>query len=72
MIVRTPRNCSLLRAEFVPGRLELFPVLRLDVEGENNESAKTGRSVGRNVLLGLIDLYIGGGHPCTTGKGSGA
>ncbi|NEV63471.1 efflux RND transporter permease subunit [Thiorhodococcus minor] len=46
------------RAEFIPGLLERFPGVHLDVEGESKESAETGRSIGRNVLLGLIGVYM--------------
>ena len=46
------------RAEFIPGLLKRYPGLRLDVEGESKESAKTGQSIGRNVLLGLIGVYM--------------
>lgn len=46
------------RAEFIPGLLERYPGLRLDVEGDSKESAKTGQSIGCNVLLGLIRVYM--------------
>ncbi|UHD17470.1 efflux RND transporter permease subunit [Thiocapsa bogorovii] len=46
------------RAKFIPGLLERYPGLRLDVQGESKESAKTGQSIGRNVLLGLIGVYM--------------
>lgn len=49
---------ALAKAEFVPGLLDRFPELRFDVEGESKESAKTGKSIARNVLLGLIGVYM--------------
>ncbi|MGB5834752.1 MAG: efflux RND transporter permease subunit, partial [Thiohalocapsa sp.] len=49
---------GLAGAEFIPGLLERYPGVRLDVEGESKESAKTGQSILRNVLLGLVGVYM--------------
>lgn len=49
---------GLASAEFIPGLLERYPGVRLDVEGESRESAKTGGSIVRNVLLGLVGVYM--------------
>ena len=49
---------NLTRQEFIPGLLERYPDIRLDVQGESRESAKTGTSIMRNVLLGLIGVYM--------------
>jgi multidrug efflux pump subunit AcrB len=49
---------ALAQAEFIPGLLERYPGIRFDVQGESKESAKTGASIGRNVLLGLIGVYM--------------
>jgi HAE1 family hydrophobic/amphiphilic exporter-1 len=49
---------GLARADFIPGLLERHPGVRFDVEGESKESAETGGSIGRNVLLGLIGVYM--------------
>ncbi len=49
---------GMAQAEFIPELLERYPGVRLDVEGETKESAETGGSVGRNVLLGLIGVYM--------------
>ncbi|MGC1953273.1 MAG: efflux RND transporter permease subunit [Gammaproteobacteria bacterium] len=49
---------ALANAEFIPRLLERYPSLRFDVQGESDESAKTGRSIMRNVLLGLIGVYM--------------
>ncbi|MDJ0740056.1 MAG: efflux RND transporter permease subunit [Gammaproteobacteria bacterium] len=32
--------------------------LRVDVQGQSSESAETGRSIVRNVLLGMVGIYI--------------
>jgi HAE1 family hydrophobic/amphiphilic exporter-1 len=48
---------AMARAEFVPDLLERYPGVRLDVEGESKESAETGGSIGRNVLLGMFGVY---------------
>ena len=49
---------GLARADFIPGLLERHPGVHFDVEGESKESAETGGSIGRNVLLGLIGVYM--------------
>jgi multidrug efflux pump subunit AcrB len=49
---------SLAQAEFIPDLLERYPDIRFDLQGESKESATTGSSIGRNVLLGLIGVYL--------------
>ncbi|MCG8074492.1 MAG: efflux RND transporter permease subunit, partial [Candidatus Thiodiazotropha taylori] len=49
---------ALAQAEFIPGLLERYPDIHFDIQGESKESAKTGQSIGRNVLLGLIGVYM--------------
>ncbi len=49
---------GLARAELIPDLLARYPDLRFDVQGESKESAKTGQSIVRNVLLGLIGVYM--------------
>ncbi|WP_089723941.1 efflux RND transporter permease subunit [Candidatus Thiosymbion oneisti] len=49
---------TLAGSEFVPGLLERYPELRFEVEGQGKEAAKTSLSIGRNVLLGLIGVYM--------------
>ncbi len=46
------------KADFIPALLERYPDIRFDIQGESKESAKTGRSIVRNVLLGLIGVYM--------------
>jgi multidrug efflux pump subunit AcrB len=48
----------LARADFIPELLKRYPGIEYDVQGESNESAKTGKSIVRNVLLGLIGVYM--------------
>jgi multidrug efflux pump subunit AcrB len=49
---------ALARNEFIPGLLERYPDIDFDVQGESKESAETGRSIMRNVLLGLVGVYM--------------
>ncbi len=49
---------GLAASDFIPGLLERYPTIEYDVQGESNESAKTGKSIVRNVLLGLIGVYM--------------
>jgi multidrug efflux pump subunit AcrB len=38
--------------------LERYPDIRFQVQGESDESAKTGKSILRNVVLGMIGVYM--------------
>lgn len=49
---------GLARSDFIPGLLQRYPDLRFDMQGESRESAKTSQSIVRNVLLGLIGVYM--------------
>ncbi len=49
---------GLTMSEFIPGLLKRYPDIRLDIQGESKESAKTGASIVRNVLLGLFGVYM--------------
>ncbi|MEW8375069.1 MAG: efflux RND transporter permease subunit [Candidatus Thiodiazotropha sp.] len=49
---------GLAKANFIPQLLERYPDISFDVQGESKESAKTGQSIIRNVLLGLIGVYM--------------
>ncbi|MBF0367866.1 MAG: efflux RND transporter permease subunit [Magnetococcales bacterium] len=46
------------QAEFIPGLLQRYPEVHFDLQGEGKESAKTGQAIVRNVLLGLIGVYL--------------
>lgn len=49
---------NLARDEIFPLIGERYPSVRIDVEGESSESAETGGSIARNVLLGMIGVYM--------------
>ena len=49
---------GLAKREFFPLLEEKYPDIRVDVQGESSESAQTGQSIVRNVLLGLIGVYM--------------
>ena len=46
------------RSEIFPDLRSRYPGLQIDVQGESDESAKTGQSIVRNVLLGLVGVYM--------------
>ena len=49
---------TLAQQELFPRLTENYPGIRIDTEGESQESAKTGGSIVSNVLLGLVGVYI--------------
>jgi multidrug efflux pump subunit AcrB len=49
---------AMAKREFIPALLQRYPDLSFDVQGESKESAETGQSIVRNVLLGLIGVYM--------------
>jgi multidrug efflux pump subunit AcrB len=49
---------TLAQAEFIPELLKRYPDIHYGLQGESKESAKTGQSIVRNVLLGLIGVYM--------------
>lgn len=49
---------TLAQAQIFPLLLEKYPGITLDVQGETESSAKTGKSIITNVILGLIGVYI--------------
>jgi multidrug efflux pump subunit AcrB len=46
------------KADIFPRLQERYPSIRIDVQGQSDESAKTGNSIVRNVLLGMIGVYM--------------
>ena len=46
------------KGDIFPKLLERFPSVRIDIQGQSDESAKTGGSIVRNVLLGMIGVYM--------------
>jgi len=49
---------ALAGRELFPQLQQKYPGLRVDIQGQSNESAKTGKSIVRNVLLGLVGIYM--------------
>ncbi len=49
---------ALAGEEIFPVLRERYPGVRVDLQGESKESAKTGGSIARNVLLGLAGVYM--------------
>lgn len=49
---------ALAKNSFIPELLERYPDIQFDIQGESKESAKTGQSIVRNVLLGLVGVYM--------------
>jgi multidrug efflux pump subunit AcrB len=49
---------TLAKGEIFPMLRERYPSLTIDVQGQSNESAQTGGSIARNVLLGMIGIYM--------------
>ncbi|MES9925673.1 MAG: efflux RND transporter permease subunit [Candidatus Thiodiazotropha endolucinida] len=49
---------ALAKRSFIPELLERYPDIQFDIQGESKESAKTGQSIVRNVLLGLVGVYM--------------
>ncbi len=46
------------KADIFPRLQERYPSIRIDIQGQSDESAKTGNSIVRNVLLGMIGVYM--------------
>ena len=57
-LVNAQELLGLANTTFIPGLLERYPDIKYDIQGESKESAKTGQSIVRNVLLGLIGVYM--------------
>ena len=57
-VVNAQELVALAEAEFIPGLLERFPGIEFELQGESQESAKTGKSIVRNVVLGLVGVYM--------------
>jgi multidrug efflux pump subunit AcrB len=57
-VLNTAELMAALEAEFVPTLAERFPRVELSVEGEAKETATTGRSLSRGLLIGLIGVFV--------------
>ncbi|HIJ22398.1 MAG: efflux RND transporter permease subunit [Gammaproteobacteria bacterium] len=49
---------SLAAKELFPQLEQQYPDLKVSVRGQSNESAETGQSIVRNVLLGMVGIYM--------------
>lgn len=49
---------TLAGTQLFPKLQEKYPGLRVDIQGQSKESAKTGASIVRNVLLGMAGIYM--------------
>ena len=49
---------TLAKTTIFPQLQQNYPHLSIDVQGKSKESAKTGKSIVRNILLGLIGVYM--------------
>ncbi len=47
-----------LQREFLPVLKQKYPGVRTSLEGEAKESAKTGKSLGRGFMIGLVGIFI--------------
>lgn len=57
-VTNTARLFAAFRTEFVPGFLERWPDLTLDLEGETSEGPKTMASMLQGMLLGVLGVYV--------------
>lgn len=61
-VVTAPGNAAEIlahtRAAFLPSLRERYPELTISLEGAAKETAKTGASVRRNLILGLVGIYL--------------
>ena len=46
------------KADIFPRLKERYPSITIEIQGQSDESAKTGGSIVRNVLLGMIGVYM--------------
>ncbi|MCG8687993.1 MAG: efflux RND transporter permease subunit, partial [Desulfobacterales bacterium] len=49
---------GLAQQDIFPHLIETYPGVTVDIQGESDRSAKTGASIVRNVLLGMIGVYM--------------
>ncbi|MEJ2610207.1 MAG: efflux RND transporter permease subunit [Candidatus Thiodiazotropha sp.] len=57
-LINAQELLGLAKTLFIPELLKRYPDIHYDVQGESKESAKTGQSIVRNVLLGLLGVYM--------------
>nr|CRH05677.1 Conserved membrane protein of unknown function. Putative acriflavin resistance protein. Putative cation/multidrug efflux pump, Acr family [Candidatus Magnetococcus massalia] len=49
---------ELTKQQFLPQMKRDFPAVRMDVQGKSADTAKTGKSIVRNVILGMVGVYM--------------
>ncbi len=49
---------GLAQQDIFPQLIQTYPGVTVDIQGESDRSAKTGASIVRNVLLGMIGVYM--------------
>jgi hydrophobic/amphiphilic exporter-1 (mainly G- bacteria), HAE1 family len=49
---------NLAAGDIFPELRERYPTLKIDIQGASDRSARTGSSIARNVLLGMIGVYM--------------
>ncbi len=49
---------ALAEQELFPTLQQRYPGIQIDLQGQSRESAHTGRSIVRNVLLGMVGIYM--------------
>ncbi len=49
---------TLMTREFLPTLKQKYPGLRVQLKGESDESAKTGVSLGRGFMIGLLGIFV--------------
>ncbi|MGD2120007.1 MAG: efflux RND transporter permease subunit [Chromatiales bacterium] len=49
---------TLAQDDIFPQLRDKYPGLKVDIQGASKESAKTGKSIMRNVLLGMLGVYM--------------
>ncbi|MDJ0833813.1 MAG: efflux RND transporter permease subunit [Gammaproteobacteria bacterium] len=57
-VVNAQELITLAQQQVFPTLMEKYPGISLDIQGESESSAQTGQSIVRNVMLGLIGVYI--------------
>ena len=57
-IINTGQLMARLNQELMPTFKQKYPGIRTSLEGESKESAETGGSLARGVLMGLVGIFI--------------
>ena len=57
-ITNTAEIISNLQSDLIPDLLKRYPGLKFTIEGESANSAETQKSMGRNMMMGMLGVYI--------------